>query len=70
MKSSFCIDLQRFMLIPTKFPLSRQKPPNSLKTMDIKIKSKQEATFSKQKNKGLALPIPLSVSFIVQYDSI
>ena len=23
MKSSFCIDLQRFMLIPTKFPLSR-----------------------------------------------
>ena len=25
MKSSFCIDLQRFMLIPTKFPLSREK---------------------------------------------
>ena len=24
MKSSFCIDLQRFMLIPTKFPLSRE----------------------------------------------
>ena len=24
MKSSFCIDLQRFMLIPTKFPLSRK----------------------------------------------
>ena len=23
MKSSFCIDLQRFMLIPTKFPLNR-----------------------------------------------
>ena len=23
MKSSFCIDLQRFMLIPTKFPLIR-----------------------------------------------
>lgn len=23
MKSSFCIDLQRFMLIPTKFPLTR-----------------------------------------------
>ena len=23
MKSSFCIDLQRFMLIPTKFPLSQ-----------------------------------------------
>ena len=22
MKSSFCIDLQKFMLIPTKFPLS------------------------------------------------
>ena len=22
MKSSFCIDLQRFMLIPTKFPLT------------------------------------------------
>ena len=26
MKSSFCIDLQRFMLIPTKFPLSHKKP--------------------------------------------
>ena len=25
MKSSFCIDLQRFMLIPTKFPLSPLK---------------------------------------------
>ena len=25
MKSSFCIDLQRFMLIPTKFPLNRQR---------------------------------------------
>ena len=24
MKSSFCIDLQRFMLIPTKFPLSHK----------------------------------------------
>ena len=24
MKSSFCIDLQRFMLIPTKFPLSHR----------------------------------------------
>ena len=29
MKSSFCIDLQRFMLIPTKFPLS---PGHSLTT--------------------------------------
>lgn len=26
MKSSFCIDLQRFMLIPTKFPLTRFLP--------------------------------------------
>ena len=25
MKSSFCIDLQRFMLIPTKFPLIHKK---------------------------------------------
>ena len=25
MKSSFCIDLQRFMLIPTKFPLTPQQ---------------------------------------------
>ena len=24
MKSSFCIDLQRFMLIPTKFPLTHK----------------------------------------------
>ena len=24
MKSSFCIDLQRFMLIPTKFPLTHE----------------------------------------------
>lgn len=26
MKSFFCIDLQRFMLIPTKFPLSPYRP--------------------------------------------
>ena len=26
MKSSFCIDLQRFMLIPTKFPLTPSYP--------------------------------------------
>ena len=26
MKSSFCIDLQRFMLIPTKFPLTHIFP--------------------------------------------
>ena len=32
MKSSFCIDLQRFMLIPTKFPLSL----NRLKFLIIK----------------------------------
>ena len=32
-----------------------QKLPNSLKTMDIKIKSKQEATFSKKKL--LSLPL-------------
>ena len=25
MKNSFCIDLQRFMRIPTKFPLSRNQ---------------------------------------------
>ena len=25
MKSFFCIDLQRFMLIPTKFPLSQRQ---------------------------------------------
>ena len=25
MKSSFCIDLQRFMLIPTKFPLTQNQ---------------------------------------------
>ena len=25
MKSSFCIDLQRFMLIPTKFPLNHYR---------------------------------------------
>ena len=28
MKSSFCIDLQRFMLIPTKFPLNRKRVKN------------------------------------------
>ena len=28
MKSSFCIDLQRFMLIPTKFPLSHDLDKN------------------------------------------
>ena len=29
MKSSFCIDLQRFMLIPTKFPLSPKTDKNT-----------------------------------------
>ena len=28
MKSSFCIDLQRFMLIPTKFPLNPSATTN------------------------------------------
>ena len=28
MKSFFCIDLQRFMLIPTKFPLSHNNAKN------------------------------------------
>ena len=31
MKSSFCIDLQRFMLIPTKFPLTRNQVKKSIK---------------------------------------
>ena len=39
MKSSFCIDLQRFMLIPTKFPLT-QKKTDSLEI--VKLKSKIE----------------------------
>lgn len=34
MKSSFCIDLQRFMLIPTKFPLS---PPLSSETVPATV---------------------------------
>ena len=33
MKSSFCIDLQRFMLIPTKFPLS---PKGAIQFEDLK----------------------------------
>ena len=34
MKSSFCIDLQRFMLIPTKFPLSRDSRESGHKVLD------------------------------------
>ena len=36
MKSSFCIDLQRFMLIPTKFPLSRSLLFDGKSMMNIK----------------------------------
>lgn len=32
MKSSFCIDLQRFMLIPTKFPLTHVMPNININT--------------------------------------
>ena len=38
MKSSFCIDLQRFMLIPTKFPLT---PLRSLEVIEVKWKQKK-----------------------------
>ena len=34
MKSSFCIDLQRFMLIPTKFPLSLCRLVNATRSDD------------------------------------
>ena len=36
MKSSFCIDLQRFMLIPTKFPLSRDYAEHQQQFDEIK----------------------------------
>ena len=40
MKSSFCIDLQRFMLIPTKFPLSRHYVIKDFDVTNNKNKSK------------------------------
>ena len=42
MKSSFCIDLQRFMLIPTKFPLSPWSIYIKIKALDINKKKLQE----------------------------
>ena len=46
MKSSFCIDLQRFMLIPTKFPLSRLSASTELsqtqtRGYNLKLTTKQ-----------------------------
>ncbi len=39
MKSSFCIDLQRFMLIPTKFPLTPEfRGVNDLKFYLYRVK--------------------------------
>ena len=37
MKSSFCIDLQRFMLIPTKFPLSPKTTFNLLSSFIVNV---------------------------------
>ena len=45
MKSSFCIDLQRFMLIPTKFPLSPNKSVEHIfknQTLDTNKKKLQD----------------------------
>ena len=50
MKSSFCIDLQRFMLIPTKFPLS----PKIFDINDSYIK-KYAATHHEPQRKSLCL---------------
>ena len=59
MKSSFCIDLQRFMLIPTKFPLS-QKKGDYLKTKKEKsCKSKDLQDFVAERE-GFEPPVPLS----------
>ena len=43
MKSSFCIDLQRFMLIPTKFPLSLDNSDISIVAHTIIITNKNRA---------------------------
>ena len=48
MKSSFCIDLQRFMLIPTKFPLSLKNANmrrNTKKEDFTEVKSSLESCF-------------------------
>ena len=47
MKSSFCIDLQRFMLIPTKFPLTHE-----LKGNKKYINKKIPAASPKRKPRG------------------
>ena len=41
MKSSFCIDLQRFMLIPTKFPLSPELSQTQPRGYNLKLTTKQ-----------------------------
>lgn len=42
MKSSFCIDLQRFMLIPTKFPLSQEPLPHMFEWIEMEIAKNRE----------------------------
>ena len=42
MKSSFCIDLQRFMLIPTKFPLTQYSFVSNKYRKNIKKEIPQE----------------------------
>ena len=46
MKSSFCIDLQRFMLIPTKFPLSHKNTKAAMTNpiTDVKTMTKQNVS--------------------------
>ena len=59
MKSSFCIDLQRFMLIPTKFPLTPKKGDYFKAKKEKSCKSKDLQDFVAERE-GFEPPVPLS----------
>ena len=59
MKSSFCIDLQRFMLIHTKFPLTQKKGDYLKAKKEKSYKSFDIQDFVAERE-GFEPPVPLS----------
>ena len=55
MKSSFCIDLQRFMLIPTKFPLNHDISTDPFFRHLFRYIKKYAATHHEPQRKSLCL---------------
>ena len=64
MKSSFCIDLQRFMLIPTKFPLTLTI--TSLQDSKRSVKGHNEKTRCTSLS-GYATSFFVILLFVLQY---